>query len=432
MSKDNQEKGTPLYSQKYRGYVLGLLVLVGIFAWMDRNILSILLESIRLEFDLSDTELGLLGGLAFGLFYASMGLPLAWIADRYNRRNLISIALALWSAATALCGLATSFATLFMARIGVGVGEAGASPPAHSLISDYFPPNRRGFALGIYYLFIPLGYMAGFLFGGWLNEFFDWRIAFIVVGAPGILLAVIVRFTLKEPTRGLSEGLKDDGIAPSFKETMQYIFSRRSLRHLPMGGAIHSVGLVAAAVWLPSYFSRSFGMSIGEVGTWMAIAFGLFGGIGVLFGGYLSDELVKRSGDERWYPKICGYAIFMTIPFAVILFLSNSLTLSLFALCVWALITHTFLGPVTAMLQNLAGVRRRAMVAAMYLFLSNIVSSIGPVLVGTISDLVIETQVGESLGFALLVTITSTGVWSAIHFFYAAKHVKQDLARTKS
>ena len=191
-------------SDRYRYYVLALLICVGICSWIDRNIFSILLQPIKQEFHFTDTQLGLLGGIAFGLFYATVGLPIAWLADRYNRRKIITIALALWSVMTACSGLANGFGSLFLARVGVGLGEAGGSPPSQSLVSDYFPPERRAFAMGILFMYIPLGFMFGFLIGGWINQFFGWRAAFMVVGLPGLALALLVRFTLKEPPRGFS------------------------------------------------------------------------------------------------------------------------------------------------------------------------------------------------------------------------------------
>lgn len=418
-------------SAAQRAYVLGLLVVVGVFAWMDRNILAILLESIRSEFDLSDTELGLLGGLAFGLFYASVGLPVAWLADRYNRRSLIALALALWSAATVLCGFAIGFLTLFLARMWVGIGEAGASPPAQSLISDYFEPNRRGFALGIFYLFIPLGYVAGFLFGGWLNDYFDWRTAFIVVGCPGLVVALVVRYTLREPPRGLVDKTPDTGSTPTLGSTIRYIVRRESLRHLPLAGAVHSIGSVAAAVWLPSYFIREYQISSGEAGTAMALAYGLFGGVGVLTGGYFADWLVKRTADDRWYPRGCALVILAGVPAAMVLYLTDSLLVALSALCVMSLLTHMFLGPVTATMQNLAGVRRRAVVAAVYLFLVNLVSSLGPVFVGAISDFFSSSIGSESLKYSLLIVVVTTSVWSAVHFLWASRHVREDLSAVR-
>jgi len=201
-------KSTPYYSQGYLRYALGLLCLVYVVNFVDRQVLAILLQSIKDDLALSDLQLGLLSGTAFGLFYATLGIPIARLADRYSRKGVIAICLTIWSGMTALCGTAGGFATLLLYRVGVGVGEAGGSPPAHSMISDYFPPEKRATALGIFSLGVPLGILVGFMAGGWLDQALGWRQAFIVVGLPGIAVALVVALTLREPPRGLSEGLR--------------------------------------------------------------------------------------------------------------------------------------------------------------------------------------------------------------------------------
>ena len=204
------------YSPAYLRYALGLLCVVYVVNFVDRQVLSILLQSIKEDLGLSDLQLGLLSGTAFGLFYATLGIPIARLADRSSRKGVIAVCLAIWSAMTALCGTASGFATLLRYRVGVGVGEAGGSPPAHSMISDYFPPERRASALGVFSLGVPLGILVGFLAGGWLDEALGWRKAFIVVGLPGVLLAAVVALTLREPQRGHSEGLASaQGASPA-------------------------------------------------------------------------------------------------------------------------------------------------------------------------------------------------------------------------
>ena len=205
MQDANAEK-PGIFSPAVRNYALSVLVVVYTFNFIDRQILSILLEPIKQDLGLSDSALGMLTGFAFALFYATLGIPIARFADRGNRRNLIALALTIWSGMTALSGVAQNFWHLLLARIGVGVGEAGCSPPAHSMIADYFPAENRATALGIYSLGIPFGILFGFIAGGWLNEFFGWRVAFFVVGIPGLLLALLVRYTLREPPRGMAEG----------------------------------------------------------------------------------------------------------------------------------------------------------------------------------------------------------------------------------
>src|SRR5690606_22118481 len=220
-------------SRAYRAYVLALLIAVGVLGWIDRNVFAILLQSIKAELALADTELGLLGGAAFGIFYATVGLPIARLADRTNRRTLLAVSLTLWSVMTALCGAAAGFATLFLARVGVGIGEAGGTPSSHSLLADYFPPERRGFAFAVLSLYIPLGFALGYLGGGWLNEAFGWRAAFAIVGLPGVLVAFVVRLTLREPRRGAAEQAADTGAPPPLRASLRHFWRVRALRHLP-------------------------------------------------------------------------------------------------------------------------------------------------------------------------------------------------------
>jgi predicted MFS family arabinose efflux permease len=299
-------------SNSLRNYVLGILVVVYTFNFIDRQILSILLESIKLDLKLSDTSLGLLTGFAFALFYATLGIPIAKYADYGNRRNLISIAIAVWSFMTALSGLAQNFFHLLFARIGVGVGEAGCSPPAHSMISDYFPANIRSTALGIYSLGIPFGIMFGLFAGGWINEYFGWRIAFFVVGIPGLFLAILFRYSVKEPIRGQAEGRSDTKDQPTILETVKYLLKKKSFVHLAFGAALAAFVGYGAVTWLPSFFQRSYGMQTGEVGWYLGLILGIPGGIGIFLGGYLSDYFGSK--DIRWYLWTVAIAMAITTP----------------------------------------------------------------------------------------------------------------------
>ncbi len=422
---DRAEAGV---SKSYRNYVLGLLLVVGIFSWVDRQIFSILMQSIKQEFAFTDTQLGLLGGFAFGIFYASVGLPIAWLADRYNRRNIISLAIGLWSCMTAFSGLATGFGTLFLARMGVGIGEAGGAPPSQSLISDYFPPERRAFALGVLYSYMPLGSLVAFLCGGWANEYLGWRAAFLVVGIPGILVALLVRLTLREPIRGASERIVQPSVPLTLPENLRYLLSRPSLRHLALAGALHGVGAFGAAVWMPTYFIRQHGMSSAEIGTWLALVLGFAGLAGTLLGGHIGDRLVQKTGDARWYPWLICTVILATLPLLVFVY-SLPPVPALLLFIVPTLLQNMMLGPVTATIQNLAGVRRRAMAAAMYLFLTNLIAmGCGPLLVGVISDAFALTLGTDSLRYGLLATMVISTIWAAFHFWMASRELRKDLA----
>jgi MFS family permease len=413
-------------STRYRTYVLVLLVAVGVVGWVDRNLFAVLLQSIKIEFALSDTTLGLLGGVAFGVFYATLGLPVAWLVDRYERRTLLAAALALWSAFTAALSLATGAVSLFVTRVAVGIGEAGGSPPSVSLVADYFPRERRAFALGVLYLYIPCGFVVGYLAGGWLAQHVGWRAACLWLGLPGVALAVLVRLTLREPPRRRSGGSLG---TPALLATLRLFLSRPALRQIPLGGAAHGAGAFAAAIWLPAYFMRTFEMSSAQAGAWLALAYGLGGGLGVFCGGYIADRIVARMRDERWYALWPAALLLGSVPFTAALYLAASAWLAVAALLAGAFLGHAFLGPVAALLQNLAGPERRAVAAAFYLFLVNLLSmGLGPLAVGFLSD-TFTAQLGtDALRYALLAIVTGTTLLAAFHFVLAARALPRDAA----
>jgi MFS family permease len=419
-------------SSRYRGYVLGVLLLVMTFSWVDRQIFAIVLESIKKEFSFSDTQLGLLGGVAFGLFYATVAIPVAWLADRSNRRNIIAIALALWSAMTALCGLASGFVQLFLARMFVGVGEAGGSAPSQSLLSDYFPPERRGLAMGILFTHMPIGYFVALHIGGQLNESFGWRSTFIALGIPGVLVALLVFLTVRELSRGNSERIRPRESAPSMVDCLRYFLSRPALRHLPIGGAINAIGMGAAGVWLPAYFIRVHGMTSAEAGASLGLIMGGVGLVGTLTGGFLADHLARRFDDVRWYAWVPAGALALSVPFAALTYTWPTASGALLFYIAPTLLTNMMLGPIVATTQNLAGVRRRAMIAACYGFFVNLISmALGPLAIGMASDYFNARYGNDSLRYALLFLVCGTCAWSAVHFLLAGKTIRMDMELAK-
>ncbi len=417
----------------YRRYVLVLLLLVYIFNFVDRQILSVLLQSIKREFSFSDTQLGLLGGIAFALFYSIVGLPMAWMADRFNRRNIIVISLGLWSLMTATCGLATGFLSLFLARVGVGVGEAGGLPPSYSLLSDYFPPERRGTALAVLGMGIPFGVLTGFLLGGWVNEFFGWRSAFMVVGIPGVVLALLVGTTLREPPRGLLDRQRVRGAPPSILATARHLWDRPACRHLCMAGALYGLAAWGAGVWQPSFFMRVHGMSSGEAGTWLALVFGLSGATGAFLGGSIGDRLFKATQDARWYMWISAGGVLISIPFVFLVYLWPTPVPALLFLIVPTIFGHMYLGPAMALLLGIAGARRRAVASAIYAFFLNLVSmGIGPLVVGMSSDQLQPRYGNAGLRYSILALVVVATSWAAVHFLLAARTVRQDLAAAEA
>jgi MFS family permease len=416
-------------SPLYRAYVLVLLVSVGIAGWVDRNVLAVLLQSIKLDLAFSDTELGLLGGVAFGVFYATVGLPIAWLADRTNRRSLIAVAVGLWSVMTAACGLAGGFPALFLARVGVGIGEAGGSPPSQSLVSDYFGPERRARAFGVLYLQIPLGFVVGYWLGGWLDGLVGWRLAFVLVGLPGVALALLVRLTLREPPRGNLEVVSAaETASTSLASTLRFFVAHRPLRYLSLAGAAHGIGAFAAALWLPAYFMRTFAVTGATAGAWLALAYGCGGTAGVLCGGQIADAFVRSTRNARWYAWACSIVIAATLPCTALTYLAAAPMVAVAALIVATFLGHMFLGPVAALLQGLAGVHRRAMVAAFYLFLVNLVSmGVGPTAVGLASDRFATTFGGDALRWALFAVVTLTSVLASGLFWLAGRSVPREL-----
>ena len=423
--QDASQEQHGVFSPAVRNYALGVLVVVYTFNFIDRQILSILLEPIKQDLGLSDSALGMLTGFAFALFYATLGIPIARFADRSNRRNLIAWALAIWSAMTAVSGLAQNFWHLLLARIGVGVGEAGCSPPAHSMLADYFPTENRATALGIYSLGIPFGILFGFIAGGWLNEFFGWRVAFFIVGVPGLLLAILVRFTLREPPRGMAEGRVADEEQPTIMETFRFLWSKRSFRHMAVGGGLTAFVGYGVITWVPSFLIRSYGMSTGDVGTYLGLILGIPGGIGIALGGYLADRYGAR--DTRWYLWIVSVALIASTPLFFGVYLSNTAFASLMFLILPILLGNFYQATTFSQTQGLVSLRMRSVAAAVLLFILNMIGlGAGPQAVGILSDVLQPSYGDESLRYALLI-LSTVQIWAAYHYYQAGKSLKEDL-----
>ncbi|WP_286265756.1 spinster family MFS transporter [Thalassotalea atypica] len=410
--------------QKY--YALVLLTIVYSFNFIDRQLLAILQETIKLDLQLSDSQLGLLTGFSFAVFYVTAGIPIARWADRGNRRNIISMSLFLWSLMTAVSGFVQNYLQLLLARIGVGVGEAGGSPPSHSIISDIFPPEKRAGALGFYSTGVNVGILFGFLLGGWLNEYFGWRVAFIVVGTPGILLAIIVRMTLAEPIRGMAENRQASIEKSSFRSVLKLLWSRVSFRHFALASALNAFVSYSLSSWTASFMIRIHGMSTGELGTWLALIIGVGGAIGVFGGGLLADKLATK--DKRWYVWLPGLVGFIALPFLILFCLADGMYAALMSMIVPAILANVYLGCVIATTHGLVGLRMRAMSSAILFLIINIVGlGLGPWSVGILSDYLIPTYQAESLRYAILFILPLVSFWSVCHFYLAANHLKTDL-----
>ena len=432
MIKDNKPKAEGAFSSAYRSYALGLLVVVYIFNFIDRSILGILVEPIKRDLGVNDTMMGFLGGIAFATFYTFLGIPIARLSDKGSRRNVLTVCLALWSGATALCGLAANFFHLLLARIGVAVGEAGASPASHSMISDMFPPERRATALGIYALGIPIGTMLGNLSGGWINEALDWRSAFFLVGLPGVLLAVVVRFTLREPPRGAAEAIEvKTEEPPPVKEVFQYLWARRSFRLISLGAGLHAFVGYGVGYWIPAMFSRSHGYSTSDMGV--ALFYLGFASIaGTFLGGYLGDKMAGR--DVRWYVWLPGLATIISVPFSGYVYLSDDPFAALWVLAIPYFFGAYYLAPTFSLAQGMVGLRMRALASSIILFIANIIGlGLGPQFTGIASDLLfVSTDLGDdSLRWALVLSLIFNVV-SALLYLGAGRTLKADLEASKN
>ena len=425
----------PYQSTSACWYALVMLTLVYTFNFIDRQLLAILQESIKADLSLSDSQLGLLTGFAFAVFYVSAGIPIARWADRANRRNIVALSLTVWSGMTAISGFVQSYLHLLLARIGVGIGEAGGSPPSHSIISDIFPPKRRATAIGFYSMGVNIGILFGFLAGGWLNEFFGWRVAFLVVGVPGIALALIVRFTLSEPVRGIHDGARahlDAHPDPvPFGDVLRLLWSRKTFMHMALGAGLNAFCGYAIANWNASFLIRSYQMPTGEVGTWLAAIIGLGGAISVFAGGLLGDRLGPR--DQRWYTWVPCIAGFITVPFLAGVYLVDGPYWALILSIVPGLLFQAYLGNTIATTHAIVGPRMRATASAVLFLIINIIGlGAGPWAVGFVSDLLAPSLGGESLRYALLYLLTPVALWSALHFGLAAKTLREDIAAASS
>ena len=421
-----------IYSKAYTRYVLGVLVVVYVFNFIDRQILAILAPAIKDELLLSDTQIGALSGVAFGIFYATLGIPIARLADRYSRVSIISICLSIWSLMTAFSGLATNFVQLLIARIGVGIGEAGGSPPSHSLLADYFAPGKRATALGIYALGVPIGILFGNLAGGWIGEIFGWRQAFFLVGLPGIVLAIILKLTVKEPPRGYSEEKPADTTTVPFRTVVKTMWGFKSFKYIALGAGTQAFVGYGAIAWMPSFLVRAHDLSIGEVGTALGLIIGFFGGIGTLLSGVIGDKLGAKS--VKYYMLVPAYGFLIAVPAGAAVFLVDDLYLVLAIYTIPAFLVNLYTGPTFAMTQSLAPLAMRAAASALLLFIINIIGLVfGPTTVGIISDLLqssMQMNDVESLQMALL-ACNFVYLFSFYYYFQASRHLETDLNSSK-
>lgn len=414
---------TTNYSKGYRRYVLLILTGVYAFNFIDRQILVILQEPIKADLGLSDTQLGLLTGLAFAAFYVTLGIPIARLADKSNRKNIVSVALVVWSGMTAISGMAQNFMHLLLARIGVGMGEAGGSPPSHSIISDYYPPEKRATALSIYSTGVYIGVFLGFLFGGIIGQQYGWRVAFYALGIPGILYAFLVYFTVKEPIKGMS-----DAHAPtqhSFMEAVKILFSKKTFIFVSLATGFHTFVNCGMGNWFPPFLARLHGLDTMTIGIWMGLSAGFGGGIGTFVGGYIADRM--RHKDLRWYCWISALSnVLLIIPMAILFFHANT-NLVIGVTFLTNFLGALYLGPSIAVSHSLVNAKMRAMASAILFFMLNIIGlGLGPATIGALSDYLTPTYGAEGLRWALTISFAASTI-AGILFYMASRTYRQEL-----
>jgi predicted MFS family arabinose efflux permease len=411
-------------SNGYRAYVLCILVLVYTFNFIDRQIVGILAIPIKEDLGLTDTQLGLMGGLAFALLYTTLAIPIAMAADRMSRTWIMTGALVVWSGMTAVCGMAQNFWQLFFARVGVGIGEAGGVAPAYSLISDFFPPNQRARALSVYSFGIPIGSALGIVFGGIIATLVDWRFAFLVVGVAGIILAPIFRLTVREPVRGAFDVGGSQSGAASLTEIMRVLLRKPSFWGLSLGASFSSMMGYGLFFWLPSFFVRSFEVTLLNA----SLVYGailLVGGIaGTWLGGYLADRFGEKN--RAAYARIPAFAFLAAVPFYLVGVLSPTLLISVLVMVVPTALGLAWLGPVISAVQHLVPPNMRATASAIFLFVNNLIGiGVGTLAIGAISDGLQGRYGDESLRYAILAG-TSFYVVAAVIFLLIARRLEQD------
>ena len=426
-TSDSATSSTP--SNAVRNYTLAVIVLIYASSHVDRQIVSILAESIKQDLLLSDSQLGFLIGLSFALFYATLGIPIAILADRYSRRNIIAISVVVWSGMTALSGLAANFFQLALARIGVGIGEAGSSPPSHSMIADLYPLEKRGAAMGIYAAGINLGVLIGFLVGGFIDEWYGWRMAFFIVGVPGIFLGLLMFFTVREPMRSSPPKPLPKNLFKEVWNTFVLMMSIPSLRHIVIGCTLVVFVGYGTTYWNGVFFRRLHGLSPSETGVLLALIGGIIGGVGTFFGGWLADRLAQR--DQRAYVWLTAAVKILIAPFVAWFYFETDTRIAAYLLAFIAFFGGFYLSVSFAMTQTLLPPASRALGAAILLFCINIIGlGLGPFVVGILSDFFSAEHGADGLRYALVI-VTLLNIWGSYHYYLAGRSLRADLDAVK-
>jgi MFS family permease len=412
----------PPSPQRY--YVLAILTVVYALNFLDRTIFNVLIEPIKKEFALTDTTMGLLAGFGFVLFYSLLGIPIARLADRVNRRNIVALAFAFWSAMTFLCGLASNVTTLALARIGVGIGESAGTPASQALLADLFDKNERPRALGIYAIGTYLGVFLGYFIGGWVNQHYGWRTAFFSAGLPGIALAALLWLTIAEPKRGaMAESFVPEPLGP----TLRFLATQPSFVIVLIGFCLTSYTNYATAAWIPPFLARVHHLSSAEIGTYAGTFKGLCGIAGTLVGGLVVGQISQR--DDRW--KLWAPAIMSGLagPVFALCMLTPSFVTMIAALAATSFLVGFHLGPIFAIAQTVARPSMRALASALVLLTATCFGQgFGPLAVGIINDALKDAFGTDAVRYSLL-SAAATTTLGALLFVWAARFIRADIAR---
>lgn len=416
--------------KRYRWYVLSVLLAVSMIHYLDRMVVSLLIEPIRSEFQLSDSQMGLLAGTAFAISFALAGLPLGFLVDRVNRVRLLATVLAVWSGLTALCSLANSFAALVITRIGIGTAESGGMPTALSLASDYFDRTRRSTAVGIYKMGPPLGTIVGFALTGFIAANYGWRAAFLVAGIPGLVLVFVLICTVREPRRGLSDGLGEHALqasAPPIGQALRLITAQPALVHLILGSTVASMVAAGVTVWLPALLMRSHGVNIQTAGFTVAFGVASVGVFASLCSGMLADRF-DTAANRHLIPKLSAIGALLAVPAVLCGAFTSIYALAIVGFALKQLAAVTVTTPTYALSLSLTPPHIRGTTTAMLQVLGNLAGfGLGPQLVGILSDALQPVANTESLRYALMVFVV-LNIWAAAHFLRASQWLRRSPA----
>lgn len=416
------EAGSPGYKR-----TVGILAVVLALAYIDRQLLVVLIEPVKHELSLSDTEVGFLTGGAFALLYAVLGVPVARLADRTSRRTVLSVSVLVWSAMTCLCGVTQNVWQLVLARMGVGAGESGCIPPAHSLIAAVTPPTRLASAMAAYSVGIPIGVLTGMVLGGWLGEWIGWRAALIVVGAPGLLVAALVRFGLTEPPRARGDG--DAPKSPPLFASLATLLGQGAFVLILGGSAFVSLATGVLLVWTPSLLARTTDLGVGSIGTWLGLIIGLGGAAGMMLGGFLGDRFAARGEPHRRALTAAATGLLAAATSALML-QQEQVTALLLAMILPILFGMAPTGVTNAVVQDLAPTNLRAFAASVLIFVNTVLGiAMGPLIVGIVSDTLGARDQASALKIALITVVPGCYLIGSLCHFAASVLLARRAAR---